>query len=265
MLFVATALTCPLAHASARSPETVYFAHDDAKYLEAGQHDGGAALVPAVVDEQALPLIVFLHGTNPRGDLHLWLGGGGRDLRPVARRLYTDKKLQRFILAGPSQTRAARHGRALWQDFDLRAFVDDVSHALDGKVVVDRKSVVFIGHSGAGCNVRGGLATDFWSRGQILPRMLVAVDPCLDARLGAAFSRRPARVPLWVMWQSAVWPREPTAFRAALEQARPEQREDRMERLSSHGPDAHDAILPLALERAARTLFEVRPHHSDAS
>jgi len=265
LLGVSIALAAPIAHSAPASSATVYFAHNDAQYLAENQREGGAALFPRGVDDEALPLIVFLHGTNPGGDLHLWLGGGGHDLRPLARRLFTEKKLRRFILAGPSQTRAAGHGRTLWQDFDLSAFVDDVAEALDGRATIDRGSVVFVGHSGAGCNPRGGLATDFWSHGRVSPRTLIAIDPCLDAKLGAAFARRPPRVPLWVMWQSAVWPREPAAFKSALVPSDAAPREDRVEKLLSHGADAHDKILPLALERAVRTLFAVHEQHSDAS
>jgi hypothetical protein len=258
-LALSLGLRCRVAFAAgSRSSSTIYFAHNDSTYLRPGQQAGGAALVPEQVEPDALPLVVFLHGTNPKGDLHLWLGGGGRDLRPAAERLYRSPKLQPFVLAGPSQTRAASHGTSLWQSFDLSAFVEDVARALDGKATIDRSAVVFFGHSGAGCNPLGGLASDFWSKGSVLPRALLAVDPCLDAQMGAAFARRPAVVPIWVMWQSSMWPRQPTAFRKALQQGRPEGRVDQLEELRVGGTNAHDTILPVALERAARELF-VRP------
>jgi len=264
-------LVCaPLAFTVASLPArshaaTVYFAHADEQYLRATQHDAGAALAPDNAGQTPLPLVVFLHGTNPNGDMHLWLGGGGHDLRPVALRLYQSKKVQPFILAGPSQTRAASRGRRLWTRFDFGAFIDDVARALDGHAVVDRDAVVFMGHSGAGCNVNGGIASDFWSQNRPLPRALIAVDPCMDADLGVALGRRPARVPLWLMWQSRMWPREPAAFRSALAARRPAERIDRIEELNPTGPNPHDAILPLALERAARALFAKREAHDGAS
>lgn len=251
-----------MAHAA---PDTVYFPHADAEYLYPGQKNGGAALVPEHPADAALPLIVFLHGTNPDGDLHFWFGGGGRDLRPVAAQLYRSATVKPFIFAGPSQTRAARHGRKLWNQFNLDGFVEDVARALDGRAKIDRESVVFVGHSGAGCNFTGGLATDFWSRGSVRPLALVAVDPCLDAGTGAALSRRPSSVPLWLMWQAAVWPRDPGAFRHALAAQRPPGRVDRIEKVHVAGPDPHEAILPLALERAARELFAHRATSSGAS
>jgi len=244
---------------------TVYFEHDDARYLNPQQQNGGASLVPDDPGPRAVPLVVFLHGTNPNGNLHLWLGGGGRDLRPVATRLYGNDKIRPFILAAPSQTRAAKHGSKLWKGFNLDAFVEDVARATDGRATIDRDWVVVMGHSGAGCNLRGGLTSELLSQGRVLPRSLIAVDPCMDAPMGEAFARRPARVPLWVMWQSARWKREPAAFKRAIDTNRPAARVDRIEELPAYGPDAHDSILPLALERAVRELFARRERHAGAS
>lgn len=244
---------------------TLHFPYADADYLYPGQHDGGAALVPEDPGQEPLPLVVFLHGVNPRRDMHLWLGGGEHDLRPVAQRLYRSKSVRPFILAGPSQTRSAQTGRMLWTNFDLAGFVADVARAVDGRATVDRDSVVFVGHSGAGCSARGGLASDFWSRNGPLPLALIAVDPCLDANQGRALSRRPASVPLWLMWQSAVWPRHPVAFRRALSQDRSPERVDRIEELRATGANPHDTILPMALEKAARELFAKREQQSSAS
>ena len=113
------------------------------------------------------------------------LGGGGRDLRPLAERLIQSRKVSQFVLAGPSHTKHAGLARTVWRGFDLALFVEDVARATEGRVRIDRKRVVFIGHSGAGCNPTGGLASDFWSAGNVLPLALVAIDPCLDRLLGA--------------------------------------------------------------------------------
>ncbi len=246
------------------SPETVYFDHDDERYLVPSQHDGGAALVPDG-SHAPLPLLVFLHGTNPTQALHYWLGGGGRDLRPMAARLVKSKRVRPFILAGPSQTRGAAHGRNLWTRFELDRFVEDVARALDGRATIDRDTVIFLGHSGAGCNPRGGLATNFWSRGRVVPRLLVSIDPCLDAELGQAFARRPPAVPLWVMWQSKAWPRQPAAFERALTERAAPGRVDRIERLDVTTPNSHESILPLAFERAIREILTVPRQQGGAS
>jgi hypothetical protein len=236
--------------------KTLYFPHRDGRFLYHYQKNGGAALVPDGVDqEQPLPLVVFLHGTNPTSEPHLWLGGGGKDLRPLVRRLIEKGTVKPFVLAAPSHTRNAGLARTVWQGFDLNAFVDDVARATDGKVAIDRTRVVLAGHSGAGCNPSGGLAADFWSAGAPLPLALISIDPCLDRRMGGALARRPTEVPLLLWWQPAIWVREPAKFTAALSRGKPEQRVDRVRELPPMGPNPHEAILPVALESALRELF----------
>jgi len=209
--------------------------------------------------------LVFLHGTNPARALHFWMGGGGRDLRPMAAALLANKRIKPFIFAGPSQTRSADHGRNLWSHFDLDRFVGDVERALAGRATVDSSSVIVVGHSGAGCNLSGGLASDFWSGARVIPRSLVSIDPCLDADLGEAFARRPSAVPLWVMWQARAWPRQPAAFERALTAGAAAGRVDRIERLNVAGPTPHETILPLALERAVRDMLAIPAEQGPAS
>ncbi len=236
--------------------KTLYFPHRDAEFLHRFQHNGGAALVPeASQPGEALPVVVFLHGTNPASETHVWFGGGGKDLRPLAKRLIASGQVKPFVLAAPSQTKNAGLAATVWQGFDLNAFVDDVVRATEGHVTIDRSQVVLAGHSGAGCNPRGGLAADYWSAGVPLPLALVSIDPCLDRKMGGAFARRPTEVPLLLWWQPAIWVRQPHKFEAALSQGKPEQRIDRVRELPPIGPNPHEAILPVAFESALRELF----------
>jgi hypothetical protein len=238
------------------SAKTLYFPHNDARFLYRFQRNGGAAVVPeGVTPDQALPVVVFLHGTNPTSDTHMWLGGGGRDLRPLVKRLIESGQVRPFVLAAPSQTKNAGLAATVWQGFDLNAFVDDVARATSGVVTIDRSSVVLAGHSGAGCNPSGGLAADFWSAGVPLPLALVSIDPCLDRKMGGAFARRPSEVPLLLWWQPAIWVRQPAKFEAALKRDKPEQRIDRVRELPPMGANPHEAILPVAFESALRELF----------
>lgn len=69
------------------------------------------------------------------------------------------------------------------------------------------------------------------------------------------FSRRPTSTPLLVWWQSAVWPRSPGRFWAALTNEKPPQRVDRMMELNPPGPNAHDSIVPMAFESLVRELL----------
>jgi hypothetical protein len=245
-----------LSVAAPASAKTLYFPHQDGRFLHQYQKNGGAALVPEKVEAgQALPLVVFLHGTNPTSAPHLWFGGGGKDLRPLAQRLMDSGSVQPFVLAAPSHTKNAGLARTVWQGFDLNAFVEDVARAADGEVSIDRARVVLAGHSGAGCNPSGGLAADFWSAGAPLPLALISIDPCLDRMMGGALARRPSEVPLLLWWQPAIWVREPAKFTAALGRDKPEQRVDRVRELPPMGANPHEAILPVALESALRELF----------
>jgi hypothetical protein len=248
--------TMSLAAAAPAEAKTLYFPHQDARFLYRFQHNGGAAVLPTGAStSDALPLVVFLHGTNPLSEPHMWLGGGGKDLRPLVKRLIDSGQVKPFVLAAPSQTRNAGLAATVWRGFDLNAFVDDVVRATDGQVKIDRTRVVLAGHSGAGCNPSGGLATDFWSAGVPLPLALVSIDPCLDRKMGGAFARRPTEVPLLLWWQPAIWIRHPAKFEAALARDKPDERIDRVRELPPMGANPHEAILPVAFESALRELF----------
>jgi len=234
---------------------TLYFPHEDARFLHPNQKNGGAVVLPEVGSEEALPLVVFLHGTNSAGDLHLWLGGGRKDLRPAIARFIASGSVRPFVFAAPSHTKHAALPRKVWSGFELHAFIEDAMRATEGQVKIDRNRVVLAGHSGAGCNPSGGLSSDYWSAGAPLPVAVVSVDPCLDGLMGAALSRRPVGVPLLLWWQRAVWVRQPAKFTAALLRDRPEERVDRVTELPAIGPNPHDAILPVALETSLRELL----------
>lgn len=252
----AGALTALSASSPAAAAETRYFEHQDRRYLYEHQHRGGSALLPeAASPDTPLPLVVFLHGTNSSAELHLWLGGGRLDLRPVVARLIATDKVRPFVLAAPSQTKRATLPRTLWSGFELAQFVEDVASATRDAVQIDQNRVIFMGHSGAGCNPRGGLASDFWTDGNLWPLALVSIDPCLDEEMGGVFARRPAAVPLSVLWQSALWARAPERFWSALQENRPPERVDRMTVLSVPGTNPHDAIVEIAFERTLRALL----------
>jgi hypothetical protein len=168
-----------------------------------------------------------------------------------------EQQVRPFVLAAPSQTKNAAATRGLWSEFDLSGFVDDVAGAMENVLQIDRTRVVVAGHSGAGCNPDGGLATDFWTGEKPPPLALISIDPCLDAEMGAVFAKRPSHVPLLVWWQSAIWARSPEEFWSSLVAGKPAGRIDRMTKLPADGPNPHDSIVPLAFERMVRELFPV--------
>jgi len=232
------AVALALAPTTARADATtIRFPFEDARYLERAQHDGASVHVPDAARraDGPLPLVVFLHGVNPSGRVHLWMGGLF-DLRPLVDGL---ARAHPFLFAAPSQTRDATDPKTLWQDFDVDAFVAQTETALAGASAIDRDHVYVIGHSGAGCNTDGGLARAAGAH----VTGVVAIDTCLDEEIGGAFARLPE---LWVMWQSKTWWRDIEAFKRGLGGA-----PARIDRLTLEGPAPHDEIVIEGLRRFA--------------
>lgn len=243
------ALTCAPRVAAAAAGSTLYFDHDSATLLEKGEQLGAAIYVPSDVDTPtALPLVVFLHGTNPTGALHLWLGGGpAPDLRDVVDGWTDPGRPAAFLLAAPSQTHGAGSGSTLWPTFDLASFVDHAEAALPTTVEVDRQRILVVGHSGAGCNGLGGLvsiATTAASATTTAPYALVALDTCLDDPFAMALRKASTRgVSVSVFFQRTIWPRDFDGFVKATSPA------VATFELAVAGSNAHDDIVALALRR----------------
>lgn len=225
--------------ATARAATDVTFPYDDARLLQANERDGGLAHVPTH-GEQALPLLVFLHGVNEGGPLHRGLGAGGYDLRAIVDGLDLDTP----IVAGPSQTKDAWTGSRLWDGFDLDAFVDATEKA--SGVEVDRERVLLVGHSGAVCNAGGGVLSPM---GTIQPLAIVALDGCMDDRFGKLLGERAAIAPVHVLYQDAIWPREFGAFKSAFDAAlaADPKRVGTVQRYDAPGANSHDEIVRVGL------------------
>lgn len=243
---VAAASVC-LAPSWASAGTTKHFPFEDARYLLADQHDGGTIYVPdgAQQAEGAVPIVVFLHGINPQGELHQWMDGA-HDLRPIVDAL-VGGGVEPFVLAAPSQTRDAGRGRDLWPDFDVDEFVGQAANAVSRSVDIDARRVYLVGHSGAGCNTDGGLASAARTT-RTRVRGVLAVDTCMDSDSGGAFARIPARVPVWVTWQPRTWPRDLDEFRDGLG---PAATRVRIQRVDVTGRHPHDDIVPRAFRMMA--------------
>lgn len=215
------------------------FPFEDARYLQAGEKDSGLVHRTDTNAKGALPILVYLHGTNEKGPLHRGLGAPGFDLRKIS-------NLAPMLLAGPSMTRDAWTGSRLWPDFDLTRFVETVDAALPDGVSVDRARVILAGHSGAGCNLKGGLL----SPGGLAPRAILAIDTCLDADFGRAFGEATDRAPVHVFWQES-WMRDVPAFETAFNDALQQNvaRRGTIARMNVPGPNPHEDIVPLVVEQ----------------
>jgi hypothetical protein len=170
-----------------------------------------------------LPLLVLLHGLNSSGRLHPLLHPGDDDeydlvaqLRPLWRR----GRLPPFLIAAPTQSRAAGFGPDLWIRFHLDEFIAAAEKALPMGMQIDRSQIAVAGHSGAGCSVRGGLLGVVARRHPGL-QLVAAVDTCQNRKLGRLWRTRLEKeqarsgVRFWSLWQTD-WRRAFRAFEQAL-------------------------------------------------
>jgi hypothetical protein len=193
----------------------VAFPFHDEELLQNDQRNGGLLLVPNGKSGR-LPLVVFLHGLNWTGSTHVGLSPDDRvpDVSAEAARLMGIGVTRPFLLAGPSQTRAAVSSRTLWQSFDLGDFVAEVARSAPANVEIDFSSILVMGHSGAGCNPQGGLQRVARDPGRAAPVALVAIDTCMDAETAESIGA--FRGLVWVHFQRAGWPRPYREFPAWL-------------------------------------------------
>lgn len=235
--------------AADKRPTTVYFDNDDARNLWPGQRRGGLAFVPSAVDAaHPVPALVFLHGVNPTGAVHSWFGGGQWDLRDE----FEDLALRSgagFVVIAPSQTRRATACKTLWQSFDLRGLVDAAAAALEGQARIDEDRVYVVGHSGAGCNLEGGLLSVVLPQSTLVPRGVLDIDSCLDASVASLLAHRSAETRLWVTWQELSWKRSPDEFRRIVERDQPAEAWFRMETVETDPRDPHNGTVVPSLRR----------------
>jgi hypothetical protein len=207
------------------------FAYRDAEYLGPGQKLGGRAYVPPGARNHAR-LLVYLHGNNDGRQMHSGMGATDTtyDLRKI---VPADT-----IVAAPSQTRNAS-GAGLWSGWNLDAFVDAVEVATGA--AIDRSNVILMGHSGAGCNAKGGLLAPL---GTIKPRLAAVVDVCAGPAFGNAFGKLGEQVPVRVFYQTGSWPRDFAGFQTALRGRAP------LEKIATPpGESPHSAIVPIVARR----------------
>jgi hypothetical protein len=261
LTFLAAGFFAPSARAGG---DRVTFSFHDEDYLQHGESAGGLAYVSDGVSQgEVVPLVVFLHGVNVGGALHLWAGGAGTtDLTWLVSAQIDSRSVRPFIFAAPSATRDAMSGRRLWRDFNLDEFVEEVDASLGGRASVARDQVVLAGHSGAGCNPDGGLLRASAHPGSILPIAIVAIDTCLDAEAGNSFGSAPPRIPLFVNWERAAWPRSIEPFLAAFHNsasANVGRAEPTIEEVTSFRARPHDEIVPRTLGSLLPVLLPVTP------
>jgi hypothetical protein len=256
-IVVATLLISP----SARAGSSFDFAFHDDEYLLPRQHGGGRAYVPKqVTADTPVPLVVFLHGVNRHNRLHMWLGSGPADLRARLDTWIARGDLPPAVIAAPSQTRDALWPAMLWTGLDLDEFVAAAERAVAGRARISRDYVIVAGHSGAGCNLDGGLLKIAADRGAIRPIGIVALDTCLDGDIGQALARADDTTRIAAYWQSVIWPRKVVDFAIGFGLVRQEYPpgNDWFEHVNATGRWPHDALVVPSLLQAVSVILGPR-------
>jgi hypothetical protein len=234
------------------------FEFHDEDYLLPRQQRSGRAYVPKqVTPDDPVPLVVFLHGVNRRNRLHMWLGSGPADLRARLDQSIARGDLPPAVLAAPSQTRDALWPGMLWSGIDLDEFVAAAERAVAGRARISRDQVIVAGHSGAGCNLEGGLLKIAADRGAIRPIGIVALDTCLDAQVGQALARASESTRIAAYWQSVIWNRKVVDFAIGFGLVRQDYPPgtDWFEHVHPKGRWPHDALVAPSLLQAISVLL----------
>jgi len=234
------------------------FEFHDEEYLNPRQHGGGRAYVPKQVTADApVPLVVFLHGVNRRNRLHMWVGSGPADLRARLDKWIARGDLPPAVLAAPSQTRDALWPGTLWTGIDLEEFVAAAERAVAGRARIARDQVIVAGHSGAGCNLDGGILKMAADRGAIRPIGIVALDTCLDGEVGQALARASETTRIATYWQSVMWHRKVVDFAIGFGIVRQEYPpgNDWFEHVNATGRWPHDALVAPSLLQAISVML----------
>jgi hypothetical protein len=247
------------ASANGTAKRNVTFSYEDSVLLQPGEKNGGLAYLTDGVgkDEESAALVVFLHGLNDFGPVHFWYGLSNTDLRPIADEIVASGKVRPFVLAAPSQTRHASVPTEMWADFDLDEFVFATEAALPDGVTIDPDAIVVVGHSGGGCNPKGGLLGTLSPFVHTQPAGIVAVDNCFDPQAGTILGSAPPGTPVWVFYQPFTWWRDFDLFRGAFEKEldRVPGRQGTIVVETKNGNDPHNQILERALREALPALL----------
>ncbi len=228
------------------------FEFEHRRYMFSREGPGSIAHVAGGQPGETLPLVVFLHGMNADRDVHLWMGGGPGDLREHVDAWVRTGDVTPLILAAPTHTRYALAANLMWPDFDLGDFIIATETALAGRAHVDTSRVILVGHSGAGCNPRGGLFSPELLKHPNLVTSVVAIDSCVDEDVVPTFQTLAHGTKVLYFWQPA-WSR-PVDDLAKICDA-PGASCSVHEISGLHG-NPHNSVLPAALGRA---LFELLP------
>lgn len=163
----------------------------------------------------ALPVLVFLHGTNAEKIKYRWMGGGQEgDVRRILSEMMDAGLVPPMLVAAPSSIdpNTIVNAGLSWPAFDLDNFLDKTAERLGTTAIIDPGRVVVAAHSGGGCNIKGGLASAL--RAKRTPVLAgFSIDTCMLFDLAKELAHARSNMHVVVSWQSLSWEREFTGFR----------------------------------------------------
>lgn len=167
---------------------------------------------------KALPLLVFIHGLNVEKIKYRWMGGGNEgDVRRIVAELIESGQVPPMLVAAPSTVDPAAASNAMtsWPAFDLDTFLDRTAARLASVATIDKAQIIVAGHSGAGCNVKGGIATALKAKADVLAGLVI--DPCMGTDLAKDLAQVRPTLHVVVSWQTQSWDRPFEDFRRVFQ------------------------------------------------
>lgn len=245
---------------------TIDYAYDGKDIGHAERAWLGRAFVhkkAAADPEKALPLLVFVHGLNTELIKYRWMGGGNEgDVRRIVQELIEAGQIPPMIVAAPSTVtpQNAVVAATSWMGFDLDHFVAKTEEALKGKAKIDKTKILVAGHSGGGCNIKGGIATALKAKSV---HAVFSIDTCMGTDLATALATTKKSTNVVVSWQSITWQTRPLKdFRTVFEREVKKTPADTgvlraLDFMTPTIPSPHDAMVSLTLKKYLPILLPV--------
>jgi hypothetical protein len=216
--------------------------------------------------DKPLPIFVFIHGLNTDRIKYRWMGGGNEgDVRRIMSELIESGRVPPMIVAAPSTIipAAAANAATSWPAFDLDRFLAITAEALRGVASIDMSRVIVAGHSGAGCNSKGGLPAAL--KGKTRPLAALSIDTCMGPDVATELARAHPATHVIVTWQTLSWAKRPIAdfkraFLSEVAKSPPNAGVLReLEHAKPTEPMPHDAMVGLTLRTWLPKLLSPSP------
>lgn len=210
------------------------------------------------------PMLVFVHGLNSEQIRYRWMGGGNEgDVRRIMSGLMESGKIPPMIVAAPSSVvlDSVTNAVTSWPAFDLDRFVTRTRDALAGVATIDTSHIIVAGHSGGGCNAKGGMASAIAGKTPVYAAL--AIDTCMLPDFAEVLAGARSDLHVVVSWQTQSWAKRPfelfrSRFTTSVKKNPPAAgflRE--LEHVKVKEPMPHDAMVGITLARWLPTLLPV--------